>query len=150
MDNCLGTTNNGIEVYDRPKSHLSAHSVPKELLAEAISKVSQTEVFMEHVVDMGRIVGLNKCVEVRNGDNVVMVKREGRDGFTPVVKNREPEPCQFVTLVLKKVEGHCILITAFIGGKCEPEPWDKRLVPGTEEHRRATEFWNTHALIYGT
>ncbi|HOZ36467.1 MAG TPA: hypothetical protein PLR18_01395 [bacterium] len=48
-------------------------------------------------------------------------------------------------MILKKAEdvGGYILITAFVGGLSEPEPWDRNTTPAS------ADFWANHALIWG-
>jgi hypothetical protein len=41
-----------------------------------------------------------------------------------------------------------ILVSAWAGGKSQPEPWDKNLKTKAEKDR-STEFWSGHALIWG-
>ncbi|MFO7807213.1 MAG: hypothetical protein R6V40_02195 [Candidatus Moraniibacteriota bacterium] len=47
-----------------------------------------------------------------------------------------------------------VLITAFVGKRPQPEPWDARNFsqqPDPQEAERlAREFWSNHALIWGT
>ncbi len=148
----VGTTRDNVPVFDRPQSHLQGHGMPEEVLKEALAQVSQHAPFEKHVLDMGRIVGNNTCVQVGPEDQVVMAVRKRRFGPTPMVLGRQPEPCSKVVVVLKKAyddEGeYFVLITAFVGEGSEPEPWDRQLVPGSPEHRRAVRFWQTHALLY--
>lgn len=148
----VGTTRNDVPVFDRPKSHLQGHGMPDEVLREALAKVSQTTQFEKHILDMGRVVGKTTCVKVGPKDQVVLAVRKRRFGPTPMVFGRQPEPCAKVVVILKKAcddEGeYFILITAFVGEGSEPEPWDRQLVPGSPDHRRAVEFWQNHALLY--
>ena len=148
----LGKTANDIPVFDRANSHFADHGFSEETMKEALSRITQTSQFEKHVIDMGRVVGLNSCVAVAEDDKVIKAVRKGRFGPTPMVLEREPEPCSSVVLILKKAfdnEGeYFVLITAFIGEGSEPEPWDRQLVPGSPQHQKAVEFWHTHALIY--
>lgn len=149
--NFLGCTADGKPVFDRFKTHLDAqHGVSKDIMREALSKITQASQFEKHVVKMGREIGLTSCVAVTEADEVVLAVRKGRQGPTPMVKDRKPEPCSSVVLILKKAsDGNSfVLITAFVGEGSEPEPWDKQLVPGTVAHERAVKFWQAHALIY--
>ena len=73
------------------------------------------------------------------------------------MKNRKPEPCTSVVVIVKTADGEpgaYVLVTAFVGGKPEPEPWDGRAIaaagllgPGM---RRALDFWGSHALVWGS
>ncbi len=105
---------------------------------------------MKVTVAFDRVIGHTQCVSVTAADRVVFKRRKGRMGTTPFVLEREAEPSKEVTLILKKdMSGaYYVLITGFIGSPAEPEPWDQNLVPGSEAHKRAVEFWQTHALIY--
>lgn len=80
-----------------------------------------------------------------------MVYRKGRKGPTPMVKNRKAEPCQEITLIIRKensLGNHYTLITAFVGPEAFKEPWDPTLKEGSKEQKQSIDFWNTHALIY--
>ena len=148
----LGNTANGLPVFDRANSHYADHGFSKETMRKALSKITQTSQFEKHVVNMGEQVGFTNCVAVSDEDQVVMAVRKKRFGPTPMVLNREPESCNSVVIILKKGyddEGeYFILITAFVGSGSEPEPWDRQLVPGSKEHKKAVIFWQTHALLY--
>ena len=49
-----------------------------------------------------------------------------------------------VVVILKRTEEYgYVLLTAFIGKKAEPEPWDRS---ATE---KSVEFWSVRALIWG-
>lgn len=148
----LGNTANGLPVFDRANSHYADHGFSKETMKEALAKITQVSQFEKHVVNMGRVVGVTTCVEVSDKDRVIMAVRKKRFGPTPMVLGREPEPCKSVVIILKRgcdKEGvYFILITSFVGKGSEPEPWDKQLVPGSPEHKRAVQFWQTHALLF--
>lgn len=151
--NFLGKTRDGYEVYDRVDSHFHAEGgLTLELLKEALSYMYANGAnFKVKVVHFKRIVGINNCVAIRNFDEVVMVYRKGRKGPTPMVKNRGGEPCKEITIIIRKDKENTnryTLITAFVGGKSQPEPWDKRLKPGSKELAESIEFWQTHALLY--
>lgn len=108
--------------------------------------------FEKHVVELGHVIGENICVKVDEKDKIVLVVRKGHAGPTPMVLGRSPEPCSSVIVILKKSTDrkgeYFVLITAFIGENSEPEPWDKRLKPGSTEYQKSVEFWNEHALIF--
>lgn len=150
--NFLGITANGLAVYDRANSHFADHGFSKSLMLEVLSKITQTSQFKKHVVNLGRVVGNTSCVSVTANDTVIMAVRKNRFGPTPMVIGRTPEPCSSVVIILKKVSDSdgefFILITAFIGNGSEPEPWDKQLMPGSPEYKKAVFFWQTHALLY--
>lgn len=79
-----------------------------------------------------------------------MVYRKGREDPTPMVKEREPLPCNVLTVIIRKekeLKNHYTLITAFVGRGSTREPWDKG-IRSDEERRECVEFWSTHALLY--
>lgn len=148
----LGRTLDGVPVYDRLNSHFADHGFSSETMKSALSKITQFSNFEKHVVKFDRVVGETTCVKVSENDKVIMAVRKRRQGPTPMVLGREPEPCASVVIILKKAsddEGeYFILITAFVGENSEPEPWDKQLIPGSKEHAKAVKFWKSHALLY--
>ena len=149
----LGKTNNGIRVYDRPDSHFHEEGgLTLDLLKEALRKIQFPDKceFKKYELNFKRPIGHTTCVQTTEDDNVVMVYRKGRKGMTPMVKNRDPKPCDYMTVILRKddISNHLTLITAFIGSGSTPEPWDKRLKNNPRAKQRAEAFWATHALIY--
>ena len=152
-NNFLGKTNNGLRVYDREDSHLHEEGgLTLGLLKEGLRKIQlmEGENFKKYELNFKRPIGLTTCVEVTSDDEVVMVYRKGRTGMTPMVKNRDPKPCEWLTIILRRdnIANHITLISAFIGSGSTPEPWDKRLKNNPRAKQRAEAFWATHALIY--
>ena len=146
----LGTTANGVEIFDRDDSHLHFEGgLNLELLQEAIKKIEFKGNFGMFVVKFEHPVGYTTCVPVSREDNVVMVYRIGRFGQTPMVKGRNPEICNNITIIITKDKESdcCILVTAYIGSGNPPEPWDKHLY-GAKKKAQSEKFWSTHALIY--
>ena len=150
----LGTTKDGAEVYDRSDSHLhNEGGMTTDILAGALSVIdTEGESFLKKKVDFDRPIGKTNCVEINPTDEIVMVYRKGRSGQTPMVKNRETNPCNSVMVVLKKDRSTqdktaYELVTSYIGVDSPREPWDPGL--STEEERRTSEeYWRTHALVY--
>lgn len=141
----LGRLLSGEPVIDRHNSHI--HRDVAILLSEALAKVdAHGRRFLVEEVDFGRLVGETTCVETGALDHIVYAQRPRRQGLTRFVKNRTPEPCSKAVVILKNddYEGYYVLITAFVGHRPEPEPWDRN---ATE---RSREFWSTHALVWGT
>lgn len=141
----LGILGSGEKVYDRPNSHI--HSNISALLPEALGQVNLNgDQFAVCEVKFGRVVGVTTCVLTLEVDTIVFAQRPKRFGLSRFVKNRQPEPSESVVVILKRddVEGYYVLITTFIGGKPEPEPWDKN---ATE---KSVVFWNSHALVWGS
>lgn len=135
----------GERVVDRYKSHL--HPEVIAILPEALAKTeSKGRNFLIEEIDFGRIIGKSICIATRPGDQIVYAKRPKRFGYTRFVKNRQPEPTSKVVIILKTADGEpgvYVLITAFIGEKPEPEPWDRNAT------LQSRHFWNTHALVWG-
>lgn len=150
----LGKTNDGYRVYDRGDSHFHPEGgLTLEILKEGLRKIrfSKGGDFQKHELCFKRNIGYTTCVETTNDDQIVFVYRKGREGQTPMVKNREPEESSDLTIILRKDENmvnHLTLITAFIGAGSTPEPWDRRLRKNPKAKREAENFWNSHALIY--
>lgn len=139
----LGTLASGQVVVDRYNSHL--HPGVKAILPEALAQIHMNgEEFQIHQVDFDRVVGQTTCVETSSKDEIVYAKRPKRYGYSRFVLNREAEDCSSVVVILKKGEDYYVLITAFIGEKPEPEPWDRNATSQSES------FWRNHALIWGS
>ena len=152
----FGRTQDGAKVYDRLDSHFHAEGgLTPDLLGAALSTINtEGRTFVREVVDFGHPIGKTSCVEIGPDDEVEMVFRKGRSGRTPMVKNRESQPCSKMMVILLKDDtlkddnnDAYVLITSFVGDDAPREPWD----PGneTEEGRKECEdFWSTHALVY--
>jgi hypothetical protein len=131
-------------VIDRQRSHLHEGVIP--ILDEVLPKIaSQGRAFFSATIDLGRIVGETTCLETNEGDDIIFAQRPGRVGLTRFVKNRQAEATSLVTVILKKIGFQkYLLITAWLGGKAEPEPWDRNATP------RSADFWRRHALLWGS
>ncbi len=136
----------GEVVVDRFRSHL--HPGVASLLPEALARVdSQGRQFLVEEVDFGRLIGETVCISTGSGDEIVFAQRPRRSGLTRFVKNRAPESCSSVVVILKCDDADkrvYVLITAFIGQRPEPEPWDRNAM------EKSVAFWNSHALIWGS
>lgn|GEM_PF-2351283 len=135
----------GESVIDRP-DHSHIHAGVLSLLPKVFSEIdSQGADLLNLEVNLGQVVGETICVQTYPGDEIIYAQRVGRRGLTKFVKNRIPEPCSVVTVILNKADegDFYVLLTAFIGNKAESEPWHES---ATEESVR---FWNTHALCWG-
>ncbi len=139
-----GVTADRFPVVDRYRSHI--HEGVKDLLPKAIGQIAVNgRDFLVEEIDFGRVVGETICVATGPGDEIVYAKRPKRFGPTRFVKNRRPEPTTKMVVILKKGDdGLYILITAFFGGKAEPEPWDRHATAASEQ------FWSSHALVWGS
>ena len=145
MRNLAVTLGSGELIYDRFNSH--AHGEVVCLLSEALAEVDSCgRNFFIHEHDFGRIVGTSVCVPTTDADEIVWAKRPKRSGHSRFVKNRKSEPCSKVVVILKKMtRSDCyVLITAFVGNRAEPEPWDRNATS------QSSEFWASHALVWGS
>ena len=148
----LGTTRDGYNVYDRVDSHLHFEGgITKQLVRRALGFIyANGVVFKKKVVYFREIIGYNNCIAINENDEVVKVYRKGRSGKTPMVKNRKPEACKSMVVIIRKDrerENCYTLITCFVGEESVREPWDITL--RTDEEKAASEhYWATHALVY--
>lgn len=140
------TLKSGEEVVDRFNTHL--HPEIELLLPEALLKIeSKGRKFLREQIDFGRVVGTTTCVWTKLGDKIIYAKRPRRFGLTRFVKNRPPEPTQFLSIILKVGDietGKYVLVSAYIGELGEPEPWDRNV------SENSVRFWNSHALIWSS
>lgn len=151
-DNYLGTTKDGYNVYDRADSHFHLENgITKDFFKKALQRMyANGASFKKKEIYFTKPIGFSNCVEITAEDQSVMVYRKGREGQTPMVKGRKPEPCNILTVIIRKekeYKNHYTLITCFIGGGSTREPWDKG-IRSDEERRECEEYWHTHALIY--
>lgn len=142
----LGLLMSGEPVVDRYNSHLR-ESVAA-LLPVALAQISsQDRSFLIEEVDFGWPIGETTCLPTGPVDKIVYARRPKRSGLTRFVKGRAPEPCSSVVVILKTADDEpeaYVLVTAFIGHKPEPEPWDRNATANSRA------FWNTHALVWGS
>ncbi len=134
----------GEVVADRHNSHLHESVLPHLPAALAQIEGLGRKLLIEEV-DFGQPIGETICVATGLCDEIVFAQRPKRFGLTRFVKNRTPEPCSKVVIILKKddLEERYVLITAFIGQRAEPEPWDWNATANS------LAFWTSHALIRG-
>lgn len=132
-------------VEDRPRSHLTEEA--RRLLPAALAKISGRTLgqdLNEVELDFGHTIGKSIRVETGPDDEIVFARRPGRDGPTRFVLNREPEPTSKMVVILKRARDGFVVITAWIGSKAEPEPWDRFATP------RSKVFWSRNALVWGS
>lgn len=150
----LGHLSSGEPVVDRHNSHL--HAEVANLIPKALAQLTANgRRFFTEEVDFGRPIGETICVATVPGDAIIYAQRPRRLGLSRFVKNRQQESCNSLVVVLKKAEdgGYYVCISAFVGYRPEPEPWDERNFAGQRNPAMAREcalaFWTTHALIWG-
>jgi len=142
----LGILASDQKVVDRFNSHI--HPDVLSMLPEVLARISLSgEQFKVVQVDFDHVVGNTTCVVTNTGDLIVYGQRPKRFGLTRFVKNRQPESCKSVVVILMKAQDEAntyVLITAFIGTKPEPEPWDRNTTA------ESIPFWNIHAMVWGS
>lgn len=149
MKEFIGKTKNGCSVYvDTVHSHASTHlkDTPGllELTEEALDQLELTEEKYWFDIDMSRVIGTSECVETHDGDEILYAQRPNRDNFSRFVKNRKPEPTNYLSLWLeKRGENEYELMTTYIGRKTPSFPGGKSETP------ESFMFWADHALIWG-
>lgn len=148
------TTKNGVVVFlNKDNPHLVAHKEdfqrPQFLYAlqRAIrSMILETDFFIGDF-DCKTRTGRTHCVTVTDKDQIIWLKREGRENESKIVLNREPEETTYVTIGICKdqKDGKMTIFTAWAGPKAEKELTDPKL---TEAERPVAEkFWANHALV---
>lgn len=131
-------------VVDRHQSHLHESVLP-HLPAALVQINSEGRRFLIEEIEFDRIVGESVCVQTTGADEIVWAKRPGRLGHSRFVKNRRAEPCKSIVVILKAGDyGEYFIVTAFIGHRPEPEPWDRNATANSRD------FWNSHALVWGS
>lgn len=144
----IGTLGSGEMVVDRTNSH--SH-VTNELLERALFLVdSRGRNFIVEEVDFGEVIGLSQCIETYQNDNIVVAYRRNRKGPSRFVLDHSPEPSSKVTVILMrddKKEGVMILISAWVGDRGMPEPWDP-IHDQDETLLKAQQYWSNHALVW--
>ncbi len=156
----IGMTKDGRTVVDRPNSHVHLGARYGTHLKDALARIAVAgRKFVVEEVDFGQPIGQSVCVATTPVDEIIFAQREGRVGLTRFVKNRVPEACSSLCLILKQGDGRggcdeMALVTAFVGRKPEPEPWDTRAFAqaenSVEAEARARSFWASHALVWGS
>ncbi|MGB0861729.1 MAG: hypothetical protein ACPG19_06700 [Saprospiraceae bacterium] len=131
-------------IIDRPKSHLHK-GITTKLLTQICANVEcGKQKKLKVQLNFRKEVGVTHCVPITEKDEIVYAIRKGRFGHTKFVKNREPEPTHSATIILKKVLQHYKILTSYIGTPSELEPKDHRATTAS------IEFWNRHALVFGS
>lgn len=152
----IGKSQNGIDVlYDPVYSHAATHleDTPdlKDLVSEVISALELNGQEIKAHFDMGRIVGTDNMIDVDGTDEIVYGARKNRlhEGLVPFVKNREPQPCPYVTVLLvPKADATYVLLSAWIGVYDEEN--DEPFPQSPDATPQSAEFWSKHAFVYGS
>lgn len=144
----FAVTKNHHNVFlDTKRSHALRHFQNNpQLAAYAKRAIAGVSVKVENImfdVNMGRVVGLSDCVETDESDVIVYAKREGQSLYARFVKERQPVPTQFVTVVLQKRGSDYGLRSAWPGRAVPPFPGSPLETP------ESYDFWSRHALVWG-
>ena len=151
MKKIIAKSKNNINVYicEETIAHMKAHSdVSLKHIQEAINNISLSGTFFMESVDLNTIIGKDHCIYVspENWENITMVQRPNRKGFTPMIKS-EPADTSLLTIGLCVDDGLWTLFTAFYGVKVPKEPWDAS-IKSAQEKEESKKFWRCHALCY--
>ena len=137
----------GGNVFFDNSGHALYHLGPT-LLCEVLKHVNlnmaDEKGMIEQVVELGRPIGYQECVETNDSDNIVYLQRNGRKRQSRYAVGRSPDPCSTVFIVLRKIkktQNVYQIITGYVGTKSGKEPWDRRATDSD------AEFWRNHALV---
>jgi hypothetical protein len=150
----IGTLASGESVFDRHHSHAESHGVSRELLAEALSRITGGgQGFFVQQVDFDRVIGMCQCVRTTRDDDVIYAARSNRGGLSRFVKLRQPNPSRSLIVVLKRSQpqdgDYYVIISAYIGERAPPEPWDEVALDSSGVTlQQSLHFWDRHALIW--
>ena len=145
----IGKLGSGQIVFDREPSHIHTGVTP-ELLGQALTQVfaEPNEVRVKRSINFGHVIGVSACVETSESDQIIFAQRVHRDGLTRFVKNRQPQETSLLTASMRlQPDGRYQLGTAYIGSPGVNEYW---ATENSEELKAAIEFWNGHALVWGS
>jgi hypothetical protein len=91
-----------------------------------------------------RSFGRTACVETREGDDLFYASLGGQN-WGRFVRGRKPEPCSWLTVILRKMGGAYEVRAAYVGRKNPAWPGDPN-----ERGDESRKFWKNHALLDGT
>src|SRR5262249_55553032 len=121
-----------------------------DVIAEALRQIDETLLppFSRQAVDMGRIIGTQKCLKTSPTDegDIVWARRVGRDTYSRFIRNRSAAPTRLVSITLARPGDVWLIYTAYLGTPAPKEPTDPRMVEDDLEESLA--FWKTHALLF--
>lgn len=148
----LANSANAQEVwYETDHSHTATHFKDKPdlvgLSKEAIQKLELEDDWISIDLDMGRTIGVSDLVETDDTDELVYAERAHRHEQGPALftKSRQSQPCNMISVHFERQGGRYLLASVWIGDNQSPNfPMDARAEPNS------IEFWNTHALVWGT
>ena len=152
-DQFLAACGSRIEINERVLRHLEAHPEVMALLPEAICKIRlPPNAFAEIEVGMNRVVGRTNLVATtfsHPSSSMQFAMRKGRNGPTRVTTEVSvgPEADKMVLVVKWQSPGIFQLVTSWIGGLAQKEPWDPS-IQNERDFQRCLNFWCSNALLY--
>lgn len=145
-------SNENVFVSNKTLEHMKAHpDVNLAHIVEAVGKLPCAGEYFIKAVDLGRVIGKDRCVAVTddNKGKVQLRKRKGRAGNTPVLLAEDgfefADTSKIVIGICRPSDGRYTLFTAYYGDLAPKEPWDGSLTVG--ELAESTQFWASHALV---
>jgi len=145
----------GEQVFTLSHSHLGQHpelDEDPELLKRALARIVLTPEKFERggwlmfEVNFDEPVGKGSVVERREGDVYIWAVPKRRDMYRVYVTNREPEPCDTVSVIIRwrqEFQGY-ELRTAFVG--CLPALYEADKIKNV--YLRRYKFWSRYVLVY--
>ena len=149
MKHPVGLDQNGAEVYvyltsSKVSKRLSRQpqllALAKEMLA--VVKLHGKKVCMEY--DMQRQIGYDFIVKTTDKDAVFYACLAKDDVYTRFVKNGDPIPTNYLTLILEQADDKGYeLSDVWIGRFVPPRP------DSVDKTAESKPYWSNHALILG-
>lgn len=149
MRHSVGQTQNGLQVY----AHLTGSKVGKSvsrqprlltLAQEMLTsvKLRGPEICVEY--DMRRQIGYDFIISTTDTDTVFYARLTGDTIYTRFVKNGEPSPSSYLTLILlQDSDKNYELSDVWIGHPNPPRPGS------VDETAESKPYWSNHAIILG-
>lgn len=150
-------TKDGATVVNRIDSHVAGAACYylRDAIAQVVTKKRE---YLVKAIEFPFIIGNSNVVETTAADKIIWARRLRRFGWSRCVVGRQPEPSNFFTLVLKRMEEDpsgmsYLLISGWIGKPTAPEPEDiskfsQRHVQGEKDKVKedSRAFWQNHAF----
>lgn len=135
-------------------------NVTNALLACALGDIdSRGSRHFRRSVTFPNVIGKTLCVETQPDDDIIYARRKNRPGYSRFVRNRRPEECRVVTVVLcditASINGCAVdrwytVEAAWVGENAPPEPWDNRLKNNPRRLRESQDYWSSHGFVWRT
>ncbi len=156
----IGYTADNKYVRDRPNSHFhEENKLSPETVKAAIQSINTRDRdIVSECIEFDRPIGLTYCVQTDSDDVIISAYRKGRTTPIPMVLGRDPEPCNNLCIVLRRINNskhsrkrsgqtEYQLVTAYVGNYLVKTPDDPHIA-NEEERKRCLDFWSNHALIF--